>query len=344
MFFGQALSVSRFFATHPPLAERIRRINPQFQPVRWRQRRDVEHALPAQKPKRSGRRSGDLAAAWERSPAESAALVGTLDAEKVDQAGTLIAALPEPLREALRRPESAGAAVAALLAAPRDEVLEPQLAALKAAGLAEMIEPLRAALPLVRGLTEALHLPVVDLALPALKSAPEEDRKRLLGTLQTLAYADRRLSLHEFVMLTLLRYQLAPAKKMQGRKRVADLPGELGVLLAVIAHAGTRVDASGARGEALERAIGAGARELGIDAQQARSTRLTLEAVSEALERARELAPLETARLVKGLFAVVTVDGTIRLGEAELMRLVGAVLDCPLPPLIDTLDPRTLVA
>jgi hypothetical protein len=37
--------------------------------------------------------------------------------------------------------------------------------------------------------------------------------------------------------------------------------------------------------------------------------------------------------LVKGLFAAVTHDGTIRVSEAGLMRLVGAVLDCPLPPL-----------
>jgi hypothetical protein len=41
--------------------------------------------------------------------------------------------------------------------------------------------------------------------------------------------------------------------------------------------------------------------------------------------------------LVKGLFAAVTLDGTIRLAEAELMRLVGAVLDCPLPPLLESL-------
>jgi hypothetical protein len=42
------------------------------------------------------------------------------------------------------------------------------------------------------------------------------------------------------------------------------------------------------------------------------------------------------------LFAAVTVDGTIRVIEAELMRLIGAVLDCPLPPLLDSLDPATL--
>jgi len=31
-------------------------------------------------------------------------------------------------------------------------------------------------------------------------------------------------------------------------------------------------------------------------------------------------------------------------GIAELMRLVGAVLDCPLPPLLETVDPTTLAA
>ena len=53
----------------------------------------------------------------------------------------------------------------------------------------------------------------------------------------------------------------------------------------------------------------------------------------------RALAPLAKARLVQSLFAAATADGTIRLGEAELLRLVGAVLDCPLPPLVDALAP-----
>ena len=47
---------------------------------------------------------------------------------------------------------------------------------------------------------------------------------------------------------------------------------------------------------------------------------------------------------VKGLFAAITVDGTIRVAEAGLMRVVGAVLDCPLPPLLEALDPASLAA
>jgi hypothetical protein len=53
---------------------------------------------------------------------------------------------------------------------------------------------------------------------------------------------------------------------------------------------------------------------------------------------------MQKALLVKGLFAAVSADGAIRLAEAELMRLVGAVLDCPLPPLLETVDPATLDA
>jgi Zn-dependent protease with chaperone function len=346
MFFGQALSLSRFLATHPPIDERIRRINPRFQALQYRARRDVERPqVPPADRKRDGRRTGDLGVAWDRSAAESAALVGALDAGKMDHASRLLAALPAELREALRDPARAAAAVAALLAAPKDEVLEQQLQALRTAGLGEMVEPVRAAARLTRGLSEAFHLPVVDLALPALKSASEDAKKALLGALQALAYADRRVSLHEFVVLTLMRYQLAPAPKgATGRKQVRDIVAQASVLIAVIAHAGTRADATGERAAARDKALVAGAQELGIEVAGARSASLSLESVSAALEAARELAPLEKARLVKGLFAAVTADGVIRVGEAGLMRLVGAVLDCPLPPLIEELDPAKLAS
>jgi Zn-dependent protease with chaperone function/uncharacterized tellurite resistance protein B-like protein len=347
MYFGQALTLGRILATHPPIDERIRRINPRFLAEQYRARRDtrVDEIAADRKRKPNGRRPGDTGVEWGRSPAESVALVGTLEPSKMDHAARLLEALPAGLREALRDPARAPAAVAALLAAPKDEILDQQLEALRTAGLGNMAEPVRAAAQLTRGLNLAFHLPVLDLALPALKSASEDARKALIATLQTLAYADRRVSLHEFVVLALMRYQLAPTPQpATGRKRVADIPSEAGVLIAVIAHAGTRSDAEGARSAALDKALAAGAAELGIDAGAARTASLSLDAVSAALEAARELAPLEKARLVKGLFAAVTADGVIRLAEAELMRLVGAVLDCPLPPLIEELDPAKLAS
>ena len=63
--------------------------------------------------------------------------------------------------------------------------------------------------------------------------------------------------------------------------------------------------------------------------------RITPEAAGDALDRLRELAPLAKALLIQAMFAAATADGTIQLGEAELLRVTGAVLDCPLPPLLD---------
>jgi Zn-dependent protease with chaperone function len=329
MFFGQSVKVrlAGLFATHPPLEERIRRVHPQFRREDYRARRARKEESPKAPVEAKGRRSGDLAAAWGRTPVESAALVGTLDAGKVERAAQLVESLPAALRDALREPEGAAAAMLALLLAAPEPAMQQQLAAVPAALAARA----RALAPATRGLGAEFHLPVIDLALPAVKAAPQAARTELLAALEAVINADRRVSLHEFVVLALAREQLVARGRVAETRRISELKEEAATVLALVAHAGTRADATGRRGEALQAALGAGARTLGIPPAE---TALTLEAANRALEALRALAPMQKGLLVKGLFAAVTHDGTIRVAEAELMRLVGAVLDCPLPPLL----------
>jgi hypothetical protein len=359
MFFGQSvkMKLAGLFATHPSIAERIQRVRPGFQPSAYRERRASagvtgapaeaagfagEGEATAVPP--AGRRRVDNGTAWGRSASESAQLFGTLQPGKIDTAARLLAALPAGLRECVRETDGARGAIISLLLAPSEEIRRAQLAALRAAGLESLAGDAEVAAPLTRGLGVGFHLPVIDLALPAVKAAPELARKELLAGLETVINADRRVSLHEFVVLSLVRHQIAtPAKPPLARARVAELQAEAGVLLSIVAHAGTRVDAVGARSEALRLAMVAGSATMGIPEQQA-AEQLSLSAAASALEALRRLAPLEKARLVKGLFAAVTADGTIRVGEAELLRLVGAVLDCPLPPMLDDIDPAALAA
>ena len=71
---------------------------------------------------------------------------------------------------------------------------------------------------------------------------------------------------------------------------------------------------------------------------------LSTAAVGAALERLRHLSPFAKPGLLKACFEAATADGVLRLTEAELVRMVAATLDCPVPPLLAAQDPKALVA
>src|SRR5947209_13313517 len=120
LFFGQGIKVqlAGLFDTHPPLDERIRRVNPGFQPSTYRRGRAAAAELPVvgkvEAVAPAGRRAADLGTAWGRSAAESAQLVGALSPEKLGYAERLLKQIPAALRETMRDTDGAAAAVIAL--------------------------------------------------------------------------------------------------------------------------------------------------------------------------------------------------------------------------------------
>jgi len=314
MYFGDSvkLRLATLFATHPPLEERIRRVHPDFDAGRYRAGRPPPQAPEGDEARRRaaaeallaaaavagrGQRADDASQAWDRTPEAGAALVGTVDPGKVQAAQRLLDALPADMREALREP----------------------------AGARRVVLELVSRRPGAGRLSPALRLPLLDVALPALKRMDEAERALFLASVEGVVRADRRLTLHEFVLLAMLRWQLAPAPRPPaGRSALAARRREAITLLTLIAYAS---------GNEPREAFAAGAAELGFsDAEMPGREVLSLETVQSALDALRALAPQAKARFVQGLFAAAAADGRIRLGEAELLRLVGAVLECPLPP------------
>jgi len=345
MFFGQAVKVwaAGMLDTHPPLDERIRRVLPGFAPTNYRTRRapvapgTQADEAPALAKQPGGKRAGDQAHAWGRSVLESVAMVGALEGGKVDYARNLISRVPQSLRDALHKNEGARAVVLALLLAPPAQVQQQQLAAARAANAGKLADAAKALAPAATGLGAEFRLPVIDLALPAIKAATPEAQKELLAGLEAVIHADRRVSLHEFVVLTLVRMQLGP-KPGKADRSVVQLKNEIAILLSLVSHAGTQP-------EGAAKAFAAGAKQLGLaDLALNDRTSLSLPAAGEALDKLRSLAPLAKGELVGALFAAVTADGKVRIAEAELMRLVSAALDCPLPPMLTQIDPATLAA
>jgi Zn-dependent protease with chaperone function len=323
LFFAEAvyLEEERLLSTHPPLADRIKRLAPAFRPDRYRDRRvDPVPRLPV-------------------TPDEGVGLVGTFEDGDVRTATALVNALPAPATTALQTRDGAGALALALILSAQDPVAEGELAALRAAGFDALASAAFALVPIARSLPMAWHLPVADLALAELLRQPEAYRSDVARALETVIDADREVSVYRYACLNLMRSQLAPGARKIGNKSIAALHDEVVLLLSLLAYAG-----SAGKGDFLA-AFEAGVKEMQVQAvAPVPRERCDAQALTEALERLRELAPLPKARLIRGLFAAVTTDASIRVVEAALMRMMGAVLDCPLPPLFDELDPEQLAA
>jgi Zn-dependent protease with chaperone function len=373
LFFGEAITMKfahALFATHPPLDDRINRVNPRFQPSAYRvKRRATAAAAPDDKAPQgqalgdapmisipesalglaggaaaaAPARSIDAGKAWEHSPQESVGMIGKLDAQKVDTAQRILAGIPAAVRDRLRDPEGACAALVAMLLANHDGVMEEQLTAAKTAGAGALAQQAREIALEMRVIQPPYYLPIIDLALPTLKLLERAKQVELLKGLQAVIQSDRRVSLFEFVVFTLVRSQLAPRTEIAQKKSLEQARDDVEFILSLVANAGVQ---RGPNADAeLAAAFDAGAKQMGLAAAKVVDrAHLRMEDAHKALLRLRELSPIPKAMLIKGLFATVTEDGTIRVIEAALMRTVSAVLDCPLPPLLQEIDPSKLAA
>jgi Zn-dependent protease with chaperone function len=218
----------------------------------------------------------------------------------VDAAAKLLADLPPGLREALREAKSAETAMLAL--AGEANALHPQIQALAA--------------------SHALTL--ADLAVPAIKAQKQADRDHFIQRLAGLIESDRRVTLREFVLFTFLRQRLreGAGQPIATRFRSVDeLAREARVVLSLLAL-------SAGDHSAYEK----GAAVLNMAKQDPlASEALTIPTVTEALERLRQLAPFAKPAVVKACFEAAAADGEFRIAEVELVRMVAASMDCPVP-------------
>ena len=176
------------------------------------------------------------------------------------------------------------------------------------------------------------RLPLVDLAMPALRKLPAAARERLLALARTLIAADARVTLPEFLLYTVLEARLGAAGQPARAARyvpLRDLAAEARLVLSLIAA--VRMP------QAPAQAYRAGAQLLeGIDPEPVARDALALDKVSAAFHRLNLLAPLAKPQLIKACVAVAFVDGSTNWKAASCLRSLCAALDCPLPPQVDS--------
>jgi Zn-dependent protease with chaperone function len=325
--------------SHPPIDERIERILGRGAKIllRDRIRREEQSALAAKGSPVVAELASPL---YGRAPepirtTTSAVLasVGRPSEEHVDYAQRLLASLPADLRAATQSVDGAKAAVCALLLGD-GPIRAAQLATIGDAALAARASGLADALA---RLDARIVMPVLGLVVPTLKVLAPGERDAILQVAQRLAEADRKITLHEFALLAVLRGRIGADAKGAPPVRyrnIEDVAREATLVLSLLAQAG-----GGA-----EPALYKGMAALGLKAGAVTErSALSLAAVESALGKLALLAPLRKPLLIKACLEVVMADGRITVAEGELMRAICAALDTPLPPILDA-APRQAVA
>jgi hypothetical protein len=350
-FFAQGFTsmFDGLWATHPPLAERLRAIDPQFDGKMFDPPEvvDVDHKsfvaaglVPAAPVPVAAAFSGPPARPLSHIPVsahpiQAVASIGTLSADQIVNAQILIDTTPARLRAAARTPAEAVVLLYGLLlddTNPAVRTKQRSLVASRAGG--DALRLLDEIEPALRALHPGHRLPLLQLALPALRTLPPSALSPFLDTLDELVHADAHVSTFEFALQKLLIRTLALGRapdaavvQIYSFNAVVD---EISIVLSALAHASSNVGLDAAA------AFAAGAAQLKLVESRLpflEATACDLTALDTALDKlAVASGPIKQRTLVAAAH-VVGADGQILVAEAELLRAISAALDCPMPPL-----------
>lgn len=347
MFFANAFAgegLAGLLATHPPLVERIRRLDPQFdgqfpevRPVGAEQE-ELEDSRPTRVPSFGGMPG---LPGLPQVPVlvladDAASRVGQVNPEEISYAQALHDGMPDVLRVAAQEPFSARALVYALLVDPQMDLRDLQLSQLKAgAEPQDFAETLRLVGP-VQALPDTHRLPLLDLAMPALRQMSPPQHRVFRAQVEALMIADQRLSLFEYALRCVLHRHLdAQFLPRRQARPVHNSPQKLAqpvaTVLALVAWEGQPQSdlAAGAFDIGMRSYIG-GDHTHRLPPREACS----LAEFDAALQTLNQSVPAIKSRIVAACTACILANQQVNVREAELLRAICDVLDCPLPPLV----------
>lgn len=325
--------------THPPLTERIRRLEPRFNGLF-----PVVAPLPSLPP-------ADVYTAAQPArvnPAQTAALSGAAALALLEQAGEparehverarlIMAGLPAQLGAAARYPLGACALVCGLLLDRDPAVRARQLETIEARWIPAVAAEVRGLAPAFESLAPEARLPLLELSLPALRSLSREQFLQLKEAVALLSAADNRTSLFEFMLRYLLMRHLEPGFNAR-QPRPSQIYALRGVqqqcsrVLTAMARVGQREEA------AAQQAFARGVKVL----EEPGSEIVFLpagECIPASLEQA--LLVLDGAslpikrRLLAACLECLIHDGKMTVAEIELFRAVADAMGCPVPPWLE---------
>ncbi|MBE3920308.1 M48 family metallopeptidase [Vibrio parahaemolyticus] len=313
MMFGQSKlsGFSSLFATHPPLDERIRRIEPNWDGI-YAQHSHAQSTAFDNEQVSGFAVGGGSPASQSASPSEQLSETGQ----------QLISQLPPELVDIAREPYSARFIAFALIFDGSDIQREMIKSYVPLASQSTLLPWLDYDLPL------HLRFPLLELALPALKSLSEAQKISLCKVLRELSETDNQYSLAEWCVINLLEKQLlASFGFIKQHKTLKQLEESVFWLLRELAWV------SHSQADKAQRAYHCALDHLGFPEVKLEPANSNWHLSRAALELLLQLKPKDRRIFVKACRLAIESDGEITVAEGELYRVIACFLEVPEPPL-----------
>jgi Zn-dependent protease with chaperone function len=337
MCFVPAITVSlqEHLASHPSIAERLTKLGPAGKEAsqRLKQSGALRDAVNRFR-KEVEQELGIVFAAPETtapdgtSPQESPQWLAA--EPNLGLARRILGSLPDDIRGSLRQPAMATALSFALLLPTNPSSRATRLTWLETRGLDR--EDVRSCLSWLDRFGLAARLPLFDLAVPALRTLASPRREQLLVDFKDFIQSDGTTALDEYITYSLL---LAVLRTQRAELAGPDLEFHQHdfrlVLGACVRHA--------TEPNKQHRAFSAGLRAARFPEQPVDESAVSLEMFVRAIGRLRNLHALQKPRVIVALAAAFEEDGRVQASELELLRSIGATIDCPIPPQFDLTVP-----
>ena len=319
LFFGQVQHrLWSGFATHPPIEERINRIDPDWD--------GIFLSAPPQEIATEEEQADD--------PGHEAAISAiAVIATNTTMTETGGAAIPnatareeaELLIQEARDPLGAMALVLALTWDPPHEV--SQWRALETKPIEGLADTVRRCCEPLRSRAVEQRLALLELCLPALRGLSTEQYRVFRGLLLEWINADGRTTLEEWCLFQVVRHFLDPeflgtrpaSPKYKSFNAVAD---DLAIVLGTMACL-TEEDT--------DRAFNRGSDMLKLQLRLPEVSDLTVANFGDAVESLAECYPLLKVSVLKAVAVVAADDGVISNIEMTLVKAMAATMDCPVP-------------
>jgi hypothetical protein len=343
IFFGQIGSgLMQVFSTHPPLPDRIRRIEPDWDGEYIRKEPSSQYqgtVLDRQHREQERRQAAKTAAAIIAGAVLGADAEAVLrDAASTAQADAEFTVAPPPaqgvsprLAEQARDPLGANAIAYGLLLSREPEEQAVQIELIGGVGVRGLAMTVMDMAPELAALPVEWRLPLLEMSLPALKCMSAPQYRSFKETLLKVVRADRKIDLYEWCIYQVVRHYLDPeflqvkASEPRYRKPV-HVRQEYRTVVSVLAWRGHADEAQ------RERAFHRGVESVGLYNLVLRPLEeCSVTEFSKSVHKLADCYPLLKPRLLKGMAACAAHDDELTVQEREILVAVAAVMDCPLP-------------